>query len=126
MSFLLDNCTPDDYRQLLLSWGYQATFLRQHTTPNISDPDVLKMADQLGAVLLSVDKDFLNVKTYPPQNYQGIIVIRDKHNTRQAIALILKQAIDTLYRDKLRGVLVIVDAEGYSVFPKDDGQKPSP
>ncbi len=118
MSVLLDNCTPDDYRQLLVSWGYQASFLRQHIAPNAPDPDVLKTAVQLDAVLLSVDKDFLNIKSYPPQNFQGIIVIRDKHGARQSIAAQLKAALDTLYRDKLRGVLVVVDAEGYNVFPK--------
>jgi predicted nuclease of predicted toxin-antitoxin system len=117
MSILLDNCTPDDYRQLLNSWGYQASFLRQHIAPSSSDPNVLKTATQLDAVLLSVDKDFLNIKTFPPQNYQGIIVIRDKHGARQAIAAKLRDALQALYRDKLRGVLVIVEADGYSIYP---------
>ncbi|MFN8373022.1 MAG: hypothetical protein U0694_09105 [Anaerolineae bacterium] len=59
-------------------------------------------------------------KPYPPQRYQGIIVIRDKHGTRQAIAIKLREALDTLYRDQLRGVLVIVDAEGFSLYPASD------
>lgn len=76
MTILLDHCVPRKFLGLLQDWGYEATLLQDHTSPNAPDPEVIQLAQALDAVLLTVDKDFSNVLHYPPQDYGGIIVIR--------------------------------------------------
>ena len=115
MTFLLDHCTPHHYLKLLRDWGYDASLLKEHLVVNTPDPGVLQMAQELDAIILTVDKDFGNILQYPPHGLAGIVVIHDEVRARQAVAERLRQALAELYRDGLRGVLLIIEPDGYRV-----------
>lgn len=67
MSFLLDECTPKLYLDLLIAWGYTASRSVDALTAGESDEVVAKAASDQDAVILTVDKDFLNVVQFPPE-----------------------------------------------------------
>lgn len=60
------------------------------------------------AVLLTLDLDFANILDYPPADYGGIIVMRYTVQAETEIDMTLQTALTDLYRDDLRGVLVII------------------
>jgi predicted nuclease of predicted toxin-antitoxin system len=115
MSILVDHCVPHLFVRRLHEWGYSATPLRTHLAPDAEDPDVIALAQQLDAILLTVDMDFANILNYPPQNFQGIIVARYEAHREKAVLNTLQQALQDLYRERLRGVLVIVTANRYRI-----------
>lgn len=79
------------------------------------DSEVIELAQKLDAVLLTVDMDFSNILTYPPQNYAGIIVIRYGSDVDAASTQTLKNVLAEMYRDKLRGCLVVINGEKYKI-----------
>lgn len=115
MSILLDQCVPRKFLRLLRSWGYEASLLTEHTAADAKDPIVINLAGELDAALLTVDLDFANILHYPPQNYGGIIVLRYQFAEETALAATLQQMLRDLYRDGLRGVLVVVTPDRYRV-----------
>ena len=115
MSILLDHCVPQKYRRILQSWGYDVTLLKEHTNPDADDVDVIAIAQKLDSVLLTVDMDFANILDYPPQSYQGIIVIRYQVLEEESAITTLKQTLLDLYRDDLRKVLVVIAGNHYRV-----------
>lgn len=115
MSILLDHCVPRKFLRLLHEWGYEATLLRQHIAPDSDDPDVITTAQELDAVLFTVDMDFANILDYSPEDYQGIVVMRYQAGKEEESISVLKQALNDLYRDGLRGTLVVISAERYRV-----------
>lgn len=115
MSILIDHCVPRKYLRLLKSWGYDATILSQHIPADSDDPDVLKLAQTLDAILLTVDLDFSNILNYPPHNHAGIIVMRYEAKDERGLTRTLRTALHDLYRDDLRGALVIVEPRRYRV-----------
>jgi predicted nuclease of predicted toxin-antitoxin system len=115
MSILLDQCVPRKYKYLLQSWGYAATLLNEHIAPDASDVDVIALAQTLDAVLLTVDLDFANILNYPPGNYAGVVVMRYEASNEDALGSTLQQVLTDLYRDPLRGVLVIIEPTRYRV-----------
>jgi predicted nuclease of predicted toxin-antitoxin system len=112
---LLDECVPAKYRRFLESWGYEVTLLREISKPSDPDERVIELAQNLDAVLLTVDMDFANIVDYPPQNFAGIVVVRHQISDQLALEKSLKQAMADLYRDDLRGVLVVVTANRYRI-----------
>jgi predicted nuclease of predicted toxin-antitoxin system len=112
---LLDHCTPRRYLRLLQLWGYTADITINHIRQDATDSDVIALAQALDAVLLTVDLDFANILDYPPEYYGGIIVLRYQANEETMVDKALRQALDTLYREGLRGVLVIVSAGKYRI-----------
>jgi hypothetical protein len=59
--------------------------------------------------------DFANILDYPPQYYAGIIVVRYQAKNEVEVINTLKQALDDLYRDDLRGILVVIAEDRYRV-----------
>ncbi len=115
MSILLDHCVPRRYLRLLNEWGYEASLLTDHTAADAPDDEVIRLARQLDAALLTVDMDFANVLVYPPQKYGGIIVMRYPIGEEEALDDTLRQMLAHLYRDELRGALIVVTPHRYRI-----------
>jgi predicted nuclease of predicted toxin-antitoxin system len=112
---VLDNCVPRRYVRLLQNWGFTAVLLHEHLPQDATDPEVIDMATRLDAVLLTIDLDFANILDYPPDNYRGIIVLRYQIEDQDDLDATLKVTLDDLYREDLRGKLVIVSPQRYRV-----------
>lgn len=112
---LLDHCVPRRYLRLLHEWGYTAALMSAHIPADAPDADVMALAGKLDAALLTVDLDFANILDYPPADYGGIVVMRFQIEDEAELDVTLKSALDDLYRDGLRGVLVIVSSGRYRV-----------
>lgn len=112
---VLDNCVPHRYLRLLRQWGYDTALVSDHIAADTPDTEVIALAKRLDAVLLTVDLDFANILHYPPANYGGIIVIRYQPQTEAELDATLKMALADLYRDDLRGSLVIILPQRYRV-----------
>lgn len=112
---VLDHCVPRRYLRLLHEWGYDASLMIEHLPSDSSDIDVIGLTTTLDAVLLTVDLDFANILDYPPADYRGIVVMRYQVENETDVDTALKLALTDLYRDGLRGVLVIVSPGRYRV-----------
>jgi predicted nuclease of predicted toxin-antitoxin system len=112
---LLDNCVPRRYLRLLQSWSYQAELSTVHIAADASDVDVIALAQTLDAVLFTIDLDFANILDYPPKNYAGIMVMRYNVSDEAEVDKTLQIVLQDLYRDDLRGVLVIIAPGRYRI-----------
>jgi predicted nuclease of predicted toxin-antitoxin system len=115
MSFLIDQCVPRKFLREIRSWGYDASLVSEHIATDSHDSTVIALAQQIDAVLVTVDLDFANIFDYPPPNYAGIIVLRYEVEDEQGVMTTLRQALSDLKRDDLRGALVIIEARRYRV-----------
>ena len=115
MSILLDQCVPVKFLRYLRDWGYEATLMSEHIQVDAPDEDVIALAQRLDAALLTVDMDFSNILIYPPDQYAGIIVMRFRVQEESMLVNSLQTALNDLYRDGLRKVLVIVESDRYRI-----------
>ena len=58
MRFFLDHCVPHSVATVLTAKGHEALFLSDHGPEDSPDPVVATISEELGAVLVSNDKDF--------------------------------------------------------------------
>lgn len=106
---------PRRYLRLLQEWRYEATLVTDHIPGDSPDTNVIALAGQLDAVLLTVDLDFANILDYPPADYGGIMVMRYRIEDESELDATLQSALADLYRDELRQVLVIITPGRYRV-----------
>lgn len=114
MTILIDHCVPLFVARWLDEWGYPVTLLKEHIPVDSPDSDVIELAQDLDAVLLTADKDFSSILDYPPDSHVGIIVLRHQL-ADDDLADSLQQVISELYRDGLRQTLVVVNQRGYRI-----------
>lgn len=73
LRFFIDHCVPSSVAGSLASAGYDVLLLKTYLPTDAIDPAVIDKAQELDAILLSLNGDFADIVTYPPARYKGII-----------------------------------------------------
>jgi len=111
--FFSDHCIPNSIVSYVEFLGHKVHKLRDKLPIDASDQTVILKAKELDAVLLTFDRDFIDIVTFPPQNYNGIVALQVKSRP-ETLAHILDQLRDYLEkhpdRNHYRGILLIVEA----------------
>lgn len=78
MRFFADHCMPESAVEALEANGHKIIRLRNRMATDAVDPDVIAEAQQLDAILLSLNGDFSNLIQYPPREFGGIVTLQVK------------------------------------------------
>lgn len=112
MRFFADQCVPREIVAMLRERGHEVIAVRDVIAPRSPDPVVIRAAQDLGCVLLSLDGDFADIVTYPPRDYGGIVAIQ-LHNHPEIIPALMERLLAFLDAhpdpEELRGKLIIVE-----------------
>ena len=76
LRFLADHCISNFTIQVLRDSGHEVVRLRDVLRVESPDTLVIAKAQELGAILVSLNGDFADIVTYPPRNYKGIIFLQ--------------------------------------------------
>jgi predicted nuclease of predicted toxin-antitoxin system len=90
LRFLSDQCVPAEITDILRRHGHQVALLRDVLPIRSPDPAVIAKAQELGAILLSLNGDFADIVSYPPARYLGIIGIQ-LHNHPEIIPQLMER-----------------------------------
>jgi predicted nuclease of predicted toxin-antitoxin system len=80
LRFFADHCIPNSIIQELQDAGYSVLRLKDRIPIESSDSKVLGTAQELDAILLSLNGDFANILSYPPDRYKGIIALQVRNH----------------------------------------------
>jgi predicted nuclease of predicted toxin-antitoxin system len=114
---LADHCVYATTIRLLRSRGHAVTQLRELIQPSTPDEQVLQLAVQRDLVLLTNDKGFGDITAYPPQEHQGVILLKITAETEPEVHHVLLRLLQERTREELRHRLVVVDRRKYRVRP---------
>jgi len=113
LKFLADHCVPDSIIRALAGSGHDVCRLRECLATDASDSAVIIKAQEMGAILISLNGDFSDIVAYPPDRFLGIIAIQLR-NHPETIPVII-QRLQNYLRDHLKAAefkhkLIIVEA----------------
>jgi len=95
LRFFTDHCVPTSVIEALRGGGHEVLLLKQHIPKNSDDADVIAKAQEINAILVSLNGDFSNIVTYPPAKFKGIISLQVQ-NHPEAIPSILRRLTNYL------------------------------
>lgn len=95
LRFFTDHCISNSVIQTLRAAGYEILILKEHIPPHSDDTVVIAKAQELDAILVSLNGDFANIVTYPPSNYKGIIALQVR-NHPEIIPLLMQRLLNYL------------------------------
>ena len=93
LRFFADQCVPGSIIRALEKEGPEILRLKDSIAVDSPDPVVLAKAQELDAILLSLNGDFADIVSYPPADYKGIIAIQVR-NHPEAIPQLVSRLID--------------------------------
>ena len=104
-----------------------ADFLRQHGHDALSvydqglrgrpDGDIAAVCQRETRALITLDLDFADIRSYPPADYAGIIVLRVGDQSRAAVLQVMQRVVAALAQEPLAGHLWIVDETQIRIRP---------
>ncbi len=73
------------------------------------DPDVAQVCRKEARALLTLDLDFSDIRTYPPEDYHGMVVFRPAIQNITTLVRLTTRVLTLLEREPLVGHLWIVE-----------------
>ena len=113
--FKVDENLPTEAAELLASAGHDAVTVRDQRMVGQPDTNVAKVCRQEDRVVVTLDLDFADIRTYPPADYAGIIVFRLTLLDKFHVLSVLQRLLPVLEREPLVGKLWIVDESSVRV-----------
>lgn len=111
--FLADECTFTQTVRQMEETGCDVTRIQDLGLSGASDAQVFQKAQALGAVLVTTDRGFGDIRTYPPSSHHGIILLKLIPDPEQVRAV--HRTLDTLLtsEEQFAGTLFVLDAKKY-------------
>jgi len=109
MKFKIDENLPIELATLLQNEGYDASTIYSEDLKGAKDPTVIAVCQQEQRVLITLDLDFADIKTYPPKDYAGIIVLRVYKQDKPYLISFFQKLIPAIGQYPLEGHLWIVE-----------------
>ena len=98
MKFKIDENLPIEIAELLNNDGYDAKTVIDQGLCGGDDPGIAAICQEEKRIIVTLDTDFSDIRTYPPENYPGIIVLRLRRQDKPHIINVFVNpnlAIDT-------------------------------
>ena len=109
MKFKIDENLPIEFAELLQKEGYDASTIYSESLKGAKDPVVIDVCKQEQRVLITLDLDFADIQTYPPQEYSGIIVLRVYKQDKPYLMSFLQKLIPAIATNSPVGQLWSVE-----------------
>ena len=113
LRFFTNHCVPNSVIQALRDAGHEVFILKERIPRDSDDPIVIKEAQELDAILVSLNGDFADIVTYPPSNYKGIIALQVR-NHPEVIPGLMRRLVNYLSAhpemNDYKGRLFLVEA----------------
>ena len=111
MKFKIDENLPVEVAELLRQAGYDAVTVVEQHLGGSPDPNVARVCQQENRALITLDTGFADIRTYPPNQYAGIIVLRLKEQDKASVLEVCADLVQLLAEESLTNSLWIVDEQ---------------
>jgi predicted nuclease of predicted toxin-antitoxin system len=105
----LDENLGRSHADLLRHAGYLADRVTDQGMSGAADPDVWQHVIAADRFFITLDLDFSDVRRFPPGSHPGLLLLRPRTNSRDAVTEILKRLLLEHPLDSLRGCFVVAD-----------------
>ena len=79
------------------------------------DPQVAFVCQSEKRILVTLDLDFADIRTYPPSQYFGIVVLRPRNQSKPTVLDLVSKLIPLLTSEPLEGNLWILQESGLRI-----------
>jgi predicted nuclease of predicted toxin-antitoxin system len=117
--FKIDENLPIDVADLLRSAGHDALTVFDQRLIGEEDSRILDICQEEERTLVTLDLDFSDVRSYPPQEYFGLLVLRLHQQDKMYVVETIRRIIPLLQHEQIERRLWIVEENRIRVRGED-------
>jgi predicted nuclease of predicted toxin-antitoxin system len=114
----VDEDLPKSVATLLRERGYEAVSVIEQGLGGCKDADLWQIAQAEKRFLVTADKGFADIRTYPPESHRGVMLLRPDQDGIHPILRLLEQTLEKYDLDSLAGTVTVVTPRGVRVRRK--------
>ena len=111
MKFKIDENLPADIAVLLQEAGYDAMTLLDQKLGGHADPRIASACRTEDRALITLDMDFADIRSYPPNQYPGVVVLRLRRQDKPHVMATVAGLIPLFSAEVLERRLWIVEED---------------
>lgn len=111
MKFKIDENLPVEIADLFRNAGFDATTVLEQTLGGEADQTLAAICRIEQRIMVTLDVDFADIRTYPPRLYPGLLVLRVKQQDKPFLLTLFPRILKQLQVDSIAGKLWIVDEQ---------------
>jgi predicted nuclease of predicted toxin-antitoxin system len=115
MRFKIDENLHQDVAKLLIEAGHDAHTVKEEGLRGVDDVGLARHCIHEQRVLVTLDLDFADIRSFPPAGHTGLIVVRVADQSRRHVLSTMARAVDLLAREPVQGRLWIVSESGIRI-----------
>jgi predicted nuclease of predicted toxin-antitoxin system len=109
MKFKVDENLPVEAAELIRNEGYDVVTVWDQNLGGSTDKNIAKVCNKEGRALITMDKDFANIRSYPPAKSVGLIVLRLKRQDKTNVLKTIERILSILRKQQPEKQLWIVE-----------------
>ena len=115
MQFKVDENLPVEAAESLRDAGHDAVTIHDQRMVGEPDPQIAAACQSESRAIVTLDLDFSDIRTYPPGDYHGIIVLRPRTQAKPAVLNLMVKLTPLLDTEPLEGNLWILQETGLRI-----------
>ncbi|HEX9984108.1 MAG TPA: DUF5615 family PIN-like protein [Thermoanaerobaculia bacterium] len=116
MQFKIDENLPDAIVALLAANGHDVCTAREQTLNGRPDVELAAVCKSERRAMVTLDLDFADITSFPPEEYPDIIVLRLRSQSKAHIVSVFESVLPLLAEEPLDGHLWIVEEDRVRVW----------
>ncbi len=115
MQFKIDENLPIEAAESLRNARHDALTIHDQQMVGDPDPQIAAVCQSEQRAIVTLDLDFSDIRTYPPGEYHGIVVLRPRTQAKAVVLNLVSQLIPLLNTEPLVGNLWILQETGLRI-----------
>jgi predicted nuclease of predicted toxin-antitoxin system len=109
MRFKIDENLPLEVAELLRRAGHDALTVLDENLGGQADRTIGQVIREEKRALITLDLDFADIRSFPPGEYAGLIVLRLEKQDKPRVLGVIGRVLPLLGKEQLIGLLWVVD-----------------
>ena len=109
MRYKLDENLPRDLAELFRDAGHDTLTVLDQRLGGATDSRLASLCASEDRAIVTLDKDFSDIRAYPPSRFAGLVVFRLQNHARDHVLRIGRRFLRAVQDTDLRGQLWIVE-----------------
>jgi predicted nuclease of predicted toxin-antitoxin system len=111
----VDEKLPEQIADLFNAHGYDALTVGDQGWRGLADDELWRRIQAEGRWLVTADKEFGDIRRYPPGSHAGLILLRSSDESRADYLRLAGRVAAQIKLDEISGAIVVVTGRGVRV-----------
>lgn len=111
----IDENLPGEIAELLHSHGYDALTVGDQGWKGIADDELWGRVQGEGRWLVTADKEFADLRRYPPGGHSGLVLLRSSEESRADYLRLASSVLQRVKLGEIGGAVVVATSRGVRV-----------